>query len=158
MKIFKDHNIYIFDYNFDMHKLNQNMQIFQHKFEAYSDHRGTLDWWSVAREIEFDYATELCNTFNIQAKPRFYLLKANSILPMHKDHGTQCSINILMNSTNPAPVNFQDNKTYHYKTCLLNTQNTHGVTTEDEDRILFKLSIFNEDFETVAEKIRKIVE
>ena len=157
MTTYKDHNIYIFDYNFDMHKLNENMQAFKHKFEAYSDHRGTLDWWSVAREIEFDYATDLCKTFDIKAKPRFYLLKANSVLPMHKDHGTQCSINVLMNSTNPAPVDFEDN-TYSYKCCLLNVQNTHGVTTSDEDRILFKLSIFDEDFESVAEKISKIVE
>jgi len=154
---FKDHNIYIFDYNFDMHKLNENMQAFEHKFEAYSDYRGTLDCWSVAREIEFDYATELCETFNIQAKPRFYSLKANSVLPMHKDHGTQCSINVLMNSTNPAPVDFEDNS-YSYKCCLLNVQNEHGVTTGNEDRILFKLSIFEENFESVAEKIRKIVE
>ena len=157
MKTFKDHNIFIFDYNFDMQKLNESMQAFEHKFEAYSDHRGTLDCWSVAREIEFDYATELCETFDIKAKPRFYSLKANSVLPMHKDHGTQCSINVLMNSTNPAPVDFEDN-TYSYKCCLLNVQNTHGVTTGDEDRILFKLSIFDEDFESVAEKIRKIVE
>ena len=157
MTTYKDHNIYIFDYDFDMHKLNENMLAFKHKFEAYSDHRGTLDWWSVAREIEFDYATDLCETFDIKAKPRFYSLKANSVLPMHKDHRTLCSINVLMNSTNPAPVDFEDN-TYSYKCCLLNVQNTHGVTTGDEDRILFKLSIFDEDFESVAEKISKIVE
>ena len=28
MKTFKDHNIFIFDYNFDMQKLNESMQTF----------------------------------------------------------------------------------------------------------------------------------
>ena len=73
MTTYKDHNIYIFDYDFDMHKLNENMLAFKHKFEAYSDYRGTLDWWSVAREIEFDYATDLCETFDIKATPTIYL-------------------------------------------------------------------------------------
>ena len=49
MTTYKDHNIYIFDYDFDMHKSNENMLAFKHKFEAYSDHRCTLDLWSVAR-------------------------------------------------------------------------------------------------------------
>lgn len=154
---YKDHNIYIFDYNFDIQKLNQALDDFKNLFVPYSDYRGTLDWWSVARDIEFDYATELCKTFGIIAKPRFYKLKANCVLPMHKDHGTECSINVLVNSVNPAPVDFED-KQYSYTSCLLNTQNRHSVTTADEDRILFKLSIFDLDFETIASKLQKIVE
>lgn len=154
---YKDHNIYIFNYNFDMQKLNQALDHFKDRFEPYSDYRGTLDWWSVARNFEFDYATELCETFGITAKPRFYKLKANCELPMHKDHGTECSINVLMNSTDPAPVHFEDRQ-YIYNSCLLNTQNKHGVTTANEDRTLFKLSIFDKDFKTTASKLQKIIE
>ena len=40
---------------------------------------------------------------------------------------------------------------------LLNTQNMHGVINGNEDRLLFKLSIFDESFETVADKIKRVV-
>jgi len=133
------------------------MNRFQSEFEPYTDHTGAfIEDWTIARHIEFDYATELCKRFDIDAKPRFYIQKPGFTLPMHIDRGTQCSINVLLYYKNPAPVNIED-KTYYYDACLLNTTKLHGVTTGDEERILFKLSIFNEDYESVARKIVKCI-
>jgi hypothetical protein len=152
----QDHNILIFDYDFDQITLLDEFNKHLNKFESYTDPRGTLDNFQVARQIEFTYADELCHLFNINARPRFYIVKAFSTLPQHQDHGTQCSINVLLNSTNPAPIQFGDTE-YYYKQALLNTQNTHGVVTNSEDRLLFKLSVFDESFASVAEKIKKVL-
>jgi hypothetical protein len=153
--IFKDENIVLFDYTFDIEKLRTEFNNFKDKLETYEDPRYSVPNFKVARHITFDYAQELCELFNITARPRFYTVAPNSELEQHLDHGTLCSINILL-SENTAPVNFQG-KEYMYKQCLLNTQKMHGVINGPHERILFKLSIFNEDFETVAEKIKKVV-
>ena len=63
----------------------------------------------------------------------------------------QCSINVLV-SDNPAPV-FIGGKNYMYKNCVLNVKEPHGVFMNDENRILFKISIFDYTFEEVKQKI-----
>lgn len=127
------------------------------QFKSYGDHRGKLDNWLIAHDTSFDYAKKLCSKFNIVAKPRFYILKSDTFLPPHKDHGTLCSINVLLNFKNSASVNF-NNKKYTYKSCLLNTQNAHSVNNKGcDDRLLFKLSIFNESYKSVSDKIKKTI-
>lgn len=154
--MFKDDNIFIFDYDFDRDTLLDEFNKHNGKFQAYNDPRGVLDNFQIVR-TEFAYAEELCQLFDIKARPRFYILKANSVLPPHQDLGTLCSINVLLSSKNPAPVNY-DAKEYYYKNALLNTQNMHGVVTNNEDRLLFKLSVFDESYESVAEKIKKVIQ
>lgn len=149
--------ITIIDFDFNEDKLLLYYDKFMEHGEKYSDPRGTLDNWKVARNIEFDYASELCKEFDINGSPRFYELKAGTTLPMHVDYGTECSINFLIGDSKPAPVQFESGNEYFYKCCLLNTQKTHGVTNVDEDRMLFKLSIFDETYEQVQSKILKRV-
>ena len=88
-----------------------------------------------------------------EVRPRFYFLPKGVEIPEHIDNNTKCSINFLINSKNPAPVTIEG-VDYYYKTCLLNTQKMHSVKNNTEDRLLFKLSIFDDDFETVKEKIQ----
>lgn len=154
--MFKDDNIFIFDYDFDRDTLLAEFDKHNGKFQAYNDPRGVLDNFQIVR-TEFPYAEELCQLFDINARSRFYILKANSVLPQHQDLGTLCSINVLLSSKNPAPVNYGD-KEYYYKNALLNTQNMHGVVTNNEDRLLFKLSVFDESYESVVEKIKKVIQ
>ncbi len=155
--MYKDHNIFIFDYPFDLDLLYKNMIQFESKFKIYNEEWLTLESWKIARGFQFDYSDKLMEIFNIKAKPRFYIQEANSQLPMHKDVGTLCSINILLNKTKQAPVIFDDGNEYIYNSCLLNTQNKHTVATTDTDRLLFKLSIMEEDFESVTKKIKKVI-
>ena len=154
----KDHNIFIFDYPFDLQLLRKEYQSRITEFVPYTGRTQGIDiefsHWKILREIEFEYATYLCKVFDVEAKPRFYIQDPNTTLDMHRDIGTQCSINVLLDSQKPASVDFQD-KSYKYSQCLLNVQNLHGVTTSEEPRVLFKLSIFNESFEEVYKKIKK---
>lgn len=142
-----------FDCDFNEDKLLLYYDRFIQKAESYSDYRGKLDNWKIARDIQFGYAEELCKRFDINGSPRFYSLKKNTNLPMHIDHGTQCSLNFLIDESEPAPVKFESGNEYTYKFCLLNTQKKHGVDNVSEDRILFKLSIFDETFEQVKQKV-----
>ena len=92
-----------------------------------------------------------CKHFDIDAIPKFYVLQANTILFPHTDQDTTCSINFLL-SDGAAPVRFGENE-YYYKTALLNTTRTHSVDKSPKDRILFKLSIKDEGFDIVKQKI-----
>jgi hypothetical protein len=165
---YKDHNIFIFNYEFNIQKLKDEYQSRIDQFKEYAAYKPDgspvvyegkeviLPHWKVVRFIEFDYANEICEIFKIKARPRFFVQDANSTLRMHKDSGTECSINILLDYKNPAKVDFED-QSYSYNQCLLNTQNIHGVKNTNEKRILFKLSIRDETYESVCRKIEKVI-
>lgn len=153
-----DHNIFIFDYEFNYDILEMYWDIHEQRLKGYTDPRieGDLDQWKIARLEMFDYAQELCDTFGIKnGKPRFYKLEANTELPMHVDYGTTCSLNIALSDGN-APVKFMD-KEYAYKSAILNTGNTHGVVNGPTDRRLFKISVFDQTFEEVCDNISKSI-
>lgn len=151
-----DHNICIFDYPFDIEILKLYWD--NQQFEGYTDKRydKTLETWRISRSEMFPYAQELCNLFNIKnGKPRFYMLEKNSILPMHTDLNTTCSLNIVL-SDNPAPVKFEDRE-YTYKSCILNTTHMHGVENKGDDRELFKISIFDQSFDEMCENVKTLL-
>ena len=146
--------ILVFDFDFDKSALldfwNQN----QDNTQPYSDKRFgrfVMNNWRILKDIELEYADAMCKHFDIDAIPKFYVLQANTILFPHTDQDTTCSINFLL-SDGAAPVRFGENE-YYYKTALLNTTRTHSVDKNPKDRILFKLSIKDEGFDIVKQKI-----
>ena len=152
----KDHNIYSFDYPFDIELLKLYFDAQQ--FEGYTDKRynQTLETWRIARTEMFPYAIELCDIFNIKnGNPRFYVLEKNAILPMHTDLNTTCSLNIVL-SDDLAPVKFED-KSYTYRSCILNTTKMHGVDNGNSSRKLFKISVFDQSFEEMCKNVEKVL-
>lgn len=168
----ESNEIFRFDYHFDRDKL---LELWHNKYsnevEVYDDPRvdeyinrpefikqyghWSKDVWQIARIEDSDYANEIIEFFGVNARPRFYLLKANEVLPYHDDRDTTCAINFIL-SDEPAPISFMDTKnTHYYKTALLNTTLGHGVWNGPKDRLIFKLSVFDEDFETVKHKIEE---
>lgn len=153
-----DHNIYIFDYEFDFDLIEMYWDHYQHDLEVYTDPRTeqSMKEWMIVRLEMFNYAQQICDLFNIKnSKPRFYMLGANASLPMHVDVNTTCSLNIVL-SEGGAPVKFED-KSYFYKTAILNTTNRHGVDNGPLDRRLFKISVFDQSFEEVTNNVKSIV-
>ncbi len=147
-------DILVFDYDFDKSLLldfwNQN----QDKTQPYTDKRFgkfVMNNWRILNDIEIEYSNILCKQFDIDAIPKFYILEANTQLLPHVDQDTTCSINFLL-SDGAAPVRFTDNE-YYYKSALLNTTRKHSVDKYPKDRILFKLSVKDEGFDTVKQKI-----
>lgn len=110
-----------------------------------------LNEWLISR-YNSDYIQQLINDFNVKGKPRFYWLEPNFVLPEHVDHNTTCSLNFVL-SDEAAPVTV-GGKDYYYKMALLNTSVPHSVTNGPKERLLFKVSIFDESFEDVAKRIK----
>lgn len=115
----------------------------------YPDH--SFNNWQITHYID-DYITSIMRKLEVEGKPRFYYLAPNSILPTHVDRNTTCSINFVL-SKDPAPVTILG-KNYFYKCGLLNTTIPHSVTNNNTERVLFKISIFNESYESLANRIK----
>ena len=155
--------IKILDIEFDIDRLLLEYEYILPNEKFYGDNRGSSLYWKVIRHEDMtskyckDLAESIKNKYNIAGRvdSRFYRLLANELLPFHTDRGTQCSVNVIL-SDQPAPISFRiQNKisNYHYKVALINTQLEHSVQNGSEDRILFKISIFDENFDSVAAKI-----
>lgn len=147
--------IFIFDFDFNKQVLLDYWHKHAQKSQPYTDKRFgkfVMNNWRIFNDIDLPYAYELAKFFGIDATPKFYMLQANTKLPMHVDQDTTCSINFLL-SGNPAPVKYSTGNEWYYKTALLNTSIKHGVDSSNEDRILFKLSVKDEPFDSVKQKI-----
>ena len=110
-----------------------------------------MDTWHIGHYTD-KHIEKLMSDFEVNGKPRFYWTEPNSIIPEHVDNGTQCSLNFIL-SDDPAPITFYG-QDYYYTQVLLNTTLPHSVTNGPAERILLKISIFDETFEQLAGRIR----
>ena len=122
--------------------------------DPYTDPRydQSLESWLISR-YDDPYLTKIADDFGVKAKPRFYWTEPNSIIPEHVDYNTTCSLNFVL-SDDPAPVTIEG-KDYNYNQCLLNTMLPHSVVNNDKERVLLKLSIFDNTYQDVAKLIPK---
>lgn len=122
--------------------------------EAYTDSRYPelkLDDWKISRYT--DSAIEkVIKDFEVEGRPRFYWLKPFAVIPEHTDNETQCSINIIL-SEDPAPITIQG-QNFYYNQALLDTTVPHSVVNGPEERIMLKISIFNESFQELRQRIK----
>jgi hypothetical protein len=152
--VINNKDILVFDFDFNKSALLDFWKQNRDNTQPYSDKRFgrfVMNNWRILNNIELEYADKLNKYFDIDTIPKFYVLKANTILFPHTDQDTTCSINFLL-SEGAAPVRFGENE-YYYRTALLNTTRTHSVDKYPKDRILFKLSVKDEDFSIVKQKI-----
>lgn len=109
------------------------------------------DGWLIGHHMS-EYVQQIMNDLEVDGKPRFYWLMPNETIPKHVDNGTKCSINIVLTDY-AAPITIED-KDYEYSTVLLNTQIPHSVTNNNHERIMLKISIFDETYEQLAKRIK----
>mgnify|MGYP000149542506 CR=1 FL=1 len=140
-------------YNFDKNELYIDFLRNYDKAKSYEDYRKKLDEWKIIRYEKSEYVQKICSDLGVDGDPRFYVLEPYAFLGQHLDHGTQCSINVIL-SDKPAPVSFMG-KEFYYEACLLNTQLRHGVQNGPEERLLFKLSIKNKTYDEVKQILEK---
>ena len=98
-----------------------------------------------------EYIDKIRDDLGVAGSPRFYWQEPNSTLPMHVDNNTTCSINFVV-TDNPAPVTVEE-VDYVYEQAILNTTKLHGVNTNEEERILLKISVFDESYEDLIQRI-----
>ena len=87
----------------------------------------------------------------ISPRPVFFWFGSNCYLPEHTDLKAKCSLNFIL-SGNIAPITISG-KVYHYKNALLNTQAPHSVDNGPEERVIFRISMY-EPFEQVLERLK----
>jgi hypothetical protein len=143
------------DYPLDIDTLIKEAQTAKENAQAYgNDPRipgETLDNWLISRHT-CDYIEQIIRDFEVNGKPRFYWLAANAYLLKHTDHNTTCSINFVL-SDEAAPITIEDTD-YYYTQALLNTTKMHSVQNGPKDRLILKISIFDESFENLANRIK----
>lgn len=110
-----------------------------------------LECWHISH-YNSNYIRRVMQDLEVDGKPRFYWLDPNQDIPEHVDNNTTCSINFIL-SEDPAPVTI-GGKEYFYESILLNTSIPHSVHNGPVERVLFKISIFDESFEDLAKRIK----
>lgn len=121
--------------------------------EPYYDQRYDVrveEWLTFVPEIN-SQILKIQEDFSVVGKPRLYWLSPRSCIPEHRDNGTLCSLNFII-SDDPAPITIEG-KELIYRQALLDTTKLHGVNNIDSERIMFKLSIYNETFDDLATRI-----
>ena len=122
--------------------------------EPYTDSRypnlRKKDWY-IGRYTD-EHIDKIMQDFEVIGSPRFYWLEPFANIPKHIDNGTQCSINLII-TENPAPITIEG-VDYTYLQALLNTTLPHSVQNGASERIMLKISIFDETYESLSERIK----
>lgn len=142
----------LLDYPLDRERLLASAALARLQAQAYQDWRSNtpMDFWQIATYSD-EYIEQIQQDLAISGKPRFYWAAANSVIPVHIDYNTQCAVNFVL-SDSPAPVTFRG-KDYLYTQAVLNTSQPHSVTNGSVERILFKISLFDENYESLIARI-----
>lgn len=145
------------NYPLDKELLLKEAQAIRHTAVGYTDSRYpgvTKDDWLVGHHTS-EYTQKIMDDFGVKGKPRFYWLEPYAVIPEHVDNGTLCGLNFIL-TDHASPITYGD-KDYYYESILLDTTQPHSVTNNEHERIMFKISIFDETFEQVAEKIQRYI-
>ena len=100
------------------------------------------------REV-IDIVCELEIKGKVSAK--FVYIEPNAVVPRHKDWGTQCALMWVLDD-NDASIEF-DSGVYKYKAALVDVSKEHWVTNTDTWRRLFKISVFDMEYEEVCKNL-----
>jgi len=145
------------NYKIDKQQLLLEAEKIKDNAVGYTDSRYPdlkMDDWLIGFHSS-EYIDKIMKDFGIIGKPRFYWLQPYAVIPEHVDNGTLCGLNFIL-TDHASPITF-GNQDYFYESILVDTTKPHSVKNNEHERIMFKISIFNESFEEVAEKIKKYI-
>lgn len=146
--------ITLLDYPLDTVALLQSAVSAHLSAEPYTDSRYPSlrkEDWYIGRYTD-KHIDKIMRDFEVEGSPRFYWLEPFATIPQHVDNGTQCSINLIL-TENPAPITVEG-VDHVYQQALLNTTLPHSVTNGDTERIMLKISIFDETYESLSARIK----
>jgi hypothetical protein len=111
------------------------------------------DYVSVVEIRDNEYVNQIIKDLELRGTcyPKVGWVKPYTHLTEHVDYETLVSVNFLL-SDDLAPVTF-GGVDYYYTTALLNPQVPHEVKNGDKERILFRISIVDETYESLVERI-----
>lgn len=142
------------DYPLDKELLLNEALLAKQSAKAHTDSRYpdmVFDEWLISHHTS-EYIQKIMDDFGVKGKPRFFWLQPFAVIPEHTDNGTTCSLNFLLND-NPAAITI-NGKDYFYTSVLLNTTAPHSVTNNETERLLFKISLFDESYEDLSARLK----
>ena len=95
-------------------------------------------------------------SFTDEITINFYTQKADFELPFHKDDGPKCALNYVIQGD--KPIVFEDYGPVDYKFGLMNVSQRHMVPAGKVDRVLLRYSFMSLDFDTVSERLTKLID
>jgi hypothetical protein len=143
------------NYEIDKNLLLAEAEKIKHQATGYTDSRYPdlkMNDWLVGHHSS-EYIEKIMQDFGVTGKPRFYWLQPYAVIPEHVDNGTLCGLNFIL-TEHASPITFGD-KNYYYKSILIDTTKPHSVTNNEHERVMFKISIFDQMFEEVAARIKQ---
>lgn len=142
------------DYSIDTFALLGSASNAKLESNPYTDSRYPdlkLDRWHIGHYSD-KIINKIMQDFEVDGKPRFYWLEPFAEIPEHVDNGTQCSINLII-TEDPAPITINGIE-FYYKQALLDTTVPHAVFNGPNERIMLKISIFDETYDQLKERIK----
>lgn len=143
------------DYDFDKELLLRQAEEARLESKPYTDERYpelSFDDWHIGRYTS-PYIEQIMRDFDVKGSPRFYWMKPFAVVPKHTDNNTKCSLNFIL-TENAAPIKIGPvGLHYRYTAALLNTTVPHSVVNNHHERIMLKISIFDETYEEVDARI-----
>jgi len=150
----KNNHLVHLNYNLNKQGLLESADAARRDSQAYTDSRYPdlkINDWKISRYTD-TLIEQVIKDFEIEGRPRFYWLKPYAVIPEHVDNETQCSINLIL-SDDAAPI-VVNGEEHLYSQALLNTTVPHSVVNGPRERIMLKISIFNETFDQLSERIK----
>ena len=129
-------------------KARETANPWHHKNEVTAGHNWLVSYYTS------DYIDNIMKELNIVGSPRFFFQQPHFHLKPHRDYGTQCAVNFILNGTTPINI---EGKEYVYSQALVNVQREHSIKTDSEERIMLKFSIKDKSFEDVLKDIKYVV-
>tara|TARA_B110000211_G_scaffold21757_1_gene22517 strand:+ start:1861 stop:2376 length:516 start_codon:yes stop_codon:yes gene_type:complete len=153
-EVYKNAPVFLFDFDVDKEwLLDKALQETRKQFYHHGRKEERVEGYTYAH-VEYPELKELVGRFGlaIQGKwnMKFVYIAPNTIVDWHKDWGTQCAFNWVING-NTAAIKYRD-RPYAYKSAIINTQEEHMVNNNDKERILFKISIFDRSYEETCKQ------
>jgi hypothetical protein len=142
------------NYPIDLNQILESAARARVESKPYTDSRYPdlmLDQWHIGKYTD-RYIESIISDFEVEGRPRFYWLEPYATIPEHIDNETQCSINLII-TDDPAPITINGTD-YVYRQALLDTTIPHSVVNGDKHRIMLKISIFNETFDQLSQRIK----
>ena len=144
-------NIEIFP--FDYKKFLTYSYRSQRDAEQYRHHgKDEIKGMTVCKFMNKDVVDLICE-IGIKGKisAKFVYIEPNAVIPKHKDWGTKCALMWVLNG-NKSSIEF-DSGFYKYKAALVNVSKEHSVTNTEQVRRLFKISVFDMEYEEVCNNL-----
>ena len=149
-------------YNLDIPNVIELANYFRKRSSLYKD----TTFWRCTNDVYHPYLLKVKQDLDVKGWMDFYFQEPNSLLLPHIDPKSKCSINFIL-TPNPVPVTFYENAKsidnlglpthYTYSQAVLNTRVCHSVQTSDTERILLKICIENESYESVVARMKYLV-